>query len=287
MNAKLEAALGRLTDLSRRDFYNPYTRFDWPAEVDREVWWMDPPFLTSHGTEQHWDSADAIRLSQAETINFFSLHVHGIRELMGEVAARIHTPRFRPESEYLHHFIGEENDHMWFFAEFCNRYWDGVYPAAAPSPLASPVAKGPWTDFMVFSRILVFEELFDYYNARLGGSTLIPPIIAELHAVHHHDENRHVAFGKRLVESLYAEAMSNGGEAEHGDVANYVKNYIRYSVASMYNPRCYAYAGVDNPLAMRRRLLTHPARAQVHTEIMRRLDRFYRRLGLYAGGWDE
>ncbi|AYF76773.1 AurF domain containing protein [Nocardia yunnanensis] len=287
MSAKLDAVLERLSELSRRGYYNPYTRFDWPADVPRDSWWMDPEFLTVHGTDEILDGDVSIRLSQAETINFFSLHVHGIRELMGEVAIRIHTPRYRRASEYLHHFLGEENDHMWFFAEFCNRYWDGVYPAAAPSPLAATTDAdaGPWNDFVVFSRILIFEELFDYYNARLGTSTVVPPIVAELHNAHHHDENRHVAFGKRLVEWLYAEALENGGACGKPAVATYIKNYIEHSVASMYNPRCYAYAGVANPLALRRRLLGHPARRQVHSDIMRRLDRFYLRLGLYEGSW--
>ncbi|WP_067709253.1 diiron oxygenase [Nocardia yamanashiensis] len=287
MSAKLDAVLERLSELSRRGYYNPYTRFDWPPHVDRDSWWMDQEYLTVHGTRESLDTAAAIRLSQAETINFFSLHVHGIRELMGEVAVRIHTPRFRRASEYLHHFLGEENDHMWFFAEFCNRYWDGVYPAPAPSPIAATMNAGPWTDFVVFSRILVFEELFDYYNARLATSTAVPPIVAELHAAHHHDENRHVAFGKRLVEWLYTEALENDGGPGKAAVATYVKKYIEHSVASMYNPRCYAHAGVDNPLALRRRLLGDPARRQVHTDIMRRLDRFYLGLGLYEGSWDQ
>ena len=40
-------------------------------------------------------------------------------ELLIEVMRRLHTPGYEIPTPYFHHFIGEENEHMWFFAEFC------------------------------------------------------------------------------------------------------------------------------------------------------------------------
>ncbi len=279
-------AVARLAAVSRREHHSPFTRFDWPDAVPTDIWWMNPEYTTAHGTERQ-DDPRCVTLSQAETVNFFSLHVHGIRELMGEVAFRIHTPRFAPYSEYMHHFLGEENNHMWYFAEFCNRYWTGVYPPISVPPIGSTTVSEVWSDFIVFSRILIFEEVFDYYNARLGREASLPEIIREIHAAHHHDESRHVAFGKKLVADLFVEADAESAPADKDAAAAYVRNYIRYSINSLYNPRCYSDAGFDDVLTLRRSLLNDPARVAVHHDVMNRIDTFYRRLGLYDTPWDE
>ena len=47
----------------------------------------------------------------------------------------------REITEYLHHFVDEENKHMVMFGEFCNRYIGKVYPEKKIS-LGREYAKG-------------------------------------------------------------------------------------------------------------------------------------------------
>ncbi|MFF1357760.1 diiron oxygenase [Streptomyces sp. NPDC058297] len=276
----------RLTDKSVDDHYNPYTRFTWPDEMPAGSWWMSPEYLTVHGTGLVDDEDTLELLAQRETVNFFSLHVHGIRELMIEVAQRIHTPRFAAYSEYLHHFLGEENAHMWFFAEFCNRYAGGIYPESQ-APLRQEDLDDGWNDVIVFSRIVIFEEIFDYFNSRMGKDDRLPPILRELHAVHHHDESRHVAFGKQFVKHLHERACetADGGAERRARIEEYIKAYMTYSVRSLYNPDAYRDAGIAQPLKVRREAMSHPDRDPFHQKIMARVDRFFVNSGIFETAW--
>ncbi|MFE7779389.1 diiron oxygenase [Streptomyces sp. NPDC057445] len=275
--------LARLSEKSRDEYYNPYTKFTWPDTVPEDQWWMNPDYLTVSGTGLIDDEKTLKALARYETVNFFSLHVHGIRELMIEVAKRIHTPDFAEYNEYLHHFIGEENAHMWFFAEFCHRYTGGIYPEAA-SPLRREGFGNLWDDVIVFSRILIFEEIFDYYNSRMGKDQLIPDILREIHAAHHHDESRHVAFGKQLVKRLYDRALAADPDRRE-EIEKYVKDYMTYSVRSLYNPQIFRDCGVGNPLAVRREALSHPVREAFHVKLMTRVDRFFVAAGIFSTSW--
>src|SRR5439155_16372831 len=118
-----------LSAQSIEDYYNPYKTFEWPDSLPENMWWMSPELTTTAGTEldDELDLEQRRRLSRVESINFYSLNVHGIRELLIEVTRRIHTTEFATPSEFFHHFIGEENEHMWFFAEFCLRYGGKIY----------------------------------------------------------------------------------------------------------------------------------------------------------------
>src|SRR5437879_2825170 len=121
--------LERLTNKSIDDYYNPYKLFEWPESLPEQMWWMSPELTTTHGTEaaRRLTQEQLYALSRHESVNFYSLNVHGIRELLIEVTRRIHTSGFETPSEFFHHFIGEENEHMWFFAEFCLRYGNKIY----------------------------------------------------------------------------------------------------------------------------------------------------------------
>ncbi|MEU9366208.1 diiron oxygenase [Streptomyces avermitilis] len=123
-DSEMAAAVERLARASVDDYYNPYQKFEWPDAIPQDAMWMSPHLLTVHGTaEADGLTSEQLReLSRWESIHFYSLNVHGIRELLLEVVQRIHTPGFEVPTPFFHHFLGEENEHMWFFAEFCLRY---------------------------------------------------------------------------------------------------------------------------------------------------------------------
>ncbi|MEU3066252.1 diiron oxygenase [Streptomyces sp. NPDC007027] len=274
--------LGRLENLAESGYYNPYTMFDWPEAIEPDRPWMSESLTTLAGTPM-WDELtreQQIALTRFEAINFFSLNIHGIRELMSEVVMRIHDRPYTDVSEFLHHFIGEENEHMWFFAQFCLRYGGKLYPAqptlkADSVEHLSPVAR----ELIVFARILIFEEIVDYYNAHMATDQSLPPIAREINRVHHQDESRHVAFGRMIFTHLLGQVTRRDPD-EVPRVAAYLENYLQYSIATLYNPAAYRDAGIPDALALRRRALQHPARLKAHDDALKRTRKFLTRSGV-------
>lgn len=271
----------RLEQMAESGYYNPYTIFDWPESIEPDKPWMSESLTTLAGTPM-WDELtreQQIALTKYEAINFFSLNIHGIRELMSEVVMRIHERTYANVSEFLHHFIGEENEHMWFFAQFCLRYGGKLYPAqptlqADSVAHLSPVAR----EMIIFARILIFEEIVDYYNAHMATDESLPHIAREINRVHHQDESRHVAFGRMVFTNLLGQVAKRDPD-EVPVVAEYLENYLQYSIGTLYNPAAYRDAGIPDALALRRRALEHPARLEAHDQILKRTRKFLDKAG--------
>ncbi|MGW0770444.1 diiron oxygenase [Streptomyces sp. NPDC002676] len=274
--------LGRLEQMAESGYYNPYTAFEWPDAIPSDEPWMSESLTTLAGTEM-WDELtreQQLALTRFEAINFFSLNIHGIRELLSEVVMRIHERTYADVSEFLHHFIGEENEHMWFFAQFCLRYGGKLYPAqptlqADSVEHLSPLAR----ELIVFARVLIFEEIVDHFNAHMATDMALPHIAREVNRVHHQDESRHVAFGRMMFTNLL-EQVTRRDPDEVPLVAEYLENYLQYSIATLYNPAAYRDAGIPDALALRRRALEHPARQEAHEQILKRTRRFLAKSGV-------
>jgi para-aminobenzoate N-oxygenase AurF len=274
--------LDRLEAMAESGYYNPYTMFDWPETIEPDMPWMSENLTTLAGTPM-WDELtreQQIALTKFEAINFFSLNIHGIRELMSEVVMRIHERTYANISEFLHHFIGEENEHMWFFAQFCLRYGGKLYPAqptlkADSVEHLSPVAR----EMIVFARILIFEEIVDHYNALMATDQTLPHIAREINRVHHQDESRHVAFGRMVFVNLLGQVAKRDPD-EVPLVAEYLESYLQYSIGTLYNPAAYRDAGIPDALALRRRALEHPARTEAHDKVLKRTRKFLTKAGV-------
>jgi hypothetical protein len=272
--------LDRLTNKSIDDYYNPYRLFEWPDSLPDDMWWMSPELTTLHGTAvaERLTEQQLHTLSKYESINFYSLNVHGIRELLIEVTRRIHTKGFETPSEFFHHFIGEENEHMWFFAEFCLRYGGKIYrqPAGAEAAGSSPKIQS----LLVFARILIFEELVDHFNSQMAEDERLHETIRGINRIHHQDESRHIAFGRELVDLLYQDLKQTATEQELADVSTYLRRYLKHSFDSLYHPQVYRDAGLENAHELRRALLESPARAAAELRTFRKTTRFLEKTGL-------
>ncbi|HEV2370665.1 MAG TPA: diiron oxygenase [Streptosporangiaceae bacterium] len=271
---RLKEVLDRLVAMSEADYYNPYQLFQWPDSLPEECYWMSPELMSVHGTEfgAELTEEQLHRLSKWESINFYSLNVHGIRELITEVIARIHTKDFTLTSEYFHHIIGEENEHMWFFATFCNRYGGKIYPDLTFK--FGGTAQGPATHFLVFARLLLFEEIVDFFNKKMGTDQRLDPTIRQVNAIHHQDESRHVAFGRQVVALLFRGLSATLTAAELADVRAYLTAYLRKSLESLVNPAAFRDAGIPEPYQARARVLADPAHARLNADILRRSMKF-------------
>ena len=273
--ARVAGTLARLAQLSTDTFYNPYQVFDWPAEVPAGQFWMSPELISLYGTPdmERLSPAELLGLSRWESINFYSANVHGIRDLLLAVLRRTYHADFEPYSDYFSHFIGEENAHMWFFAQFCLRYGGKIYknknlPFGRPAP---PDIQ----DFITFAQILIFEDIGHFYNARLKDDERLPPIVRQLNRVHYEDEARHIAMGRELVAGCHERLREKYPADALRQVEDYVCRYVKLSIESYYNPEAYVDAGLDEPYRLRERVLRHPARRQHHRTVLRRLIKFF------------
>ena len=281
-NERFKTILDRLSSLSVEDYYNPYQVFEWPDSLPDDMWWMSPDLTTTHGTDvaSELSEAQLQRLSKYESVNFYSLNVHGIRELLIEVTKRIHTGGFELASEFFHHFIGEENEHMWFFAEFCLRYGGKIYTQPRGGSAAIPSSGAE--SLLVFARILIFEELVDHYNSQMALDTSLHETIRQVNRIHHQDESRHIAFGRELVTLLFEDLKKTAGAGELEEIENYLKRYMRYSFESLFNPRVYADAGLSEPLGVRQRLLESPRRGEFERHVFRKTLNYFHKSGIFT-----
>lgn len=279
-DAQLRNLLDRLTSKSIEDYYNPYKMFSWPDRLPADMWWMTPGLTTTAGTElaAELGQDQLFELSRLESVNFYSLNVHGIRELLIEVTKRIHTDPFALPSQFFHHFIGEENEHMWFFAEFCLRYGGKIYNQ--PRGGAETIPPNDSESLLVFARILIFEELVDHFNAKMAQDDGLHETIREINRIHHQDESRHIAFGRELVAVLLQAFQQQASEAEQQQVSDYLVRYLRHSFESLFNPQVYRDAGLTDPLGTRRRLLDAAYQRHWPATIFRKTVPYLRRTGL-------
>jgi len=271
----IAATLDSLVQDATEHHYSPYSRFQWVDHLPDEQWWMSPDLTTVAGTPwaEQLDPAALMRLSKWESINFFSLNIHGIRELLIEVTRRIHTPGFELPSEFFHRFLGEENGHMWFFAQFCRRYGGKIYPDKM-LPVADPGDDPELASFLVFARILIFEELVDHFNIRMGRDEALHPLIREINQVHHDDEWRHIVMGCKLVEHLYQPLRERDDRELRERLDQYLTRYIAASAQLLYNPAAYRDAGIPDAYEFRNTVMESPQRRGHHELFFRRITRF-------------
>jgi len=273
--------LDRLGQKSVEDHRNPYLFFDWPDNLPQEAPWMSDDLLSIYATAAADELDEATKfLSKWESINFYSMNVHGIRDLLVEVVNRIHMPGFETPSDFFHHFIDEENQHMWFFAEFCLRYGGKLYPSfKLPSSVDTDA---DIQNFLVFARILLFEEIVDFYNVRMGDDQRLHPTIRQVNALHHADESRHIAFGRELVAVLFARLRDKVSTDRLGEIEQYLKRYIVYSLQGFYNPQMYVDAGIAQPFDFRSRLLADEQRRALERKSIRKPMSFLLKQGILS-----
>lgn len=271
-DARLQDVLERLVAKSEEDYYNPYRLFEWPGSLPEHQYWMSPELMSVHGTEagKRLTEGQLHAISKWESISFYSLNVHGIRELLLELVGRIYTDGFDVPSEYFHHVIGEENEHMWFFATFCLKYGGKVYSSKAFGGLADDGYDTDTLHFLVFARLLFFEEIVDFYNKTMGGDDRLHPTIRQLNAVHHQDESRHIAFGRQIVHLLHQRLRETKTGDELRQLELYLKRYLRYSLDSLVNPAAYRDAGVPDPYRFREEVLADPSHREFERSALKR-----------------
>ncbi len=273
----------RLSKASCKKFYDVYNAFEWPETLQEGAWCMPPELLTLYGTPVYdtLDEATRLRLSLFEISNLFSLVLQGERLLVQGLAHRLYSSSNNREiTEYLHHFLDEENKHMVMFGEFCNRYIGKVYPE---KKLAMPreFAKGQ-EEVVFFCMAMVVEELGDYYNVVIAKDERVDPLVREINKVHHIDEARHLAFGRLYTAELFERYSPHWSEQQLADFRQWLAAYLKASWADYYNPSVYRDAGIADAYDVRQMALAHPASINHRERASDKLVSYFVKTGLLS-----
>ncbi|MGF1608807.1 MAG: diiron oxygenase [Kiloniellales bacterium] len=266
---KLAETLDKLSKKSKRHYCSPYDRFDWPDSISTSSYWMSPELLSVYDTE-FWDELPEEQrnaLSKWEMVSFLSLNIHGIKDLLFSVIDLIHTDTFEDASEYFHHFIDEENNHMWFFAEFCRRYAKKMYENKRITLDRNDSVEAE--HFITFSRILIFEKMVAYYNQYMMKDGRLDPILQGINKMHFSEESRHLAMGQEMIRVLGKRVRESDAAPTMAEIRRSLDDYATLCVNSFYNPAAYRDAGIAEPYAFRRKLLAHPARRKFNEALIR------------------
>lgn len=272
----------RLSDASVRKQWDVYSAFDWPERIDPEAGWcMSPELVSIHGTEA-WDGLDDAtrkRLSFYETVNFFSFVLLGERPLIEGMTHRMYRKAsLGAVTEYLHHFVAEENKHMIMFGTFCNRYAGKIYPEKK-LVLPREYAKGE-EDIAFFCKVLIVEELGDYYNLKMMSDSRIHPLVAKINKVHHVDEARHLAFGREYLRELAESHLAAWSDEERASFHKWLADYLRSSWGDFYNPAVYKDAGLADGYGLRKMALEHPVCREMRERVSRKVVDYFLDAGL-------
>ncbi|PSL42792.1 para-aminobenzoate N-oxygenase AurF [Chitinophaga niastensis] len=266
----LKKMITKLVSMSKADKHDVFNDISWPDQLDDNQFWISRHLISLYNTPliEQVSEEELYRLSKEECVNFFSLNVHGIRELLLDVMQYIHQPKFEVVSEFLHHFIDEENEHMFFFAKFCQKYAGKIYDDKF---LKYPTdnTSGNVRLFFVFMRIWTFEMIVDYYNSQMANDKSLHPFIQEINGLHHKDESRHIAFGGKLLQSVFKDLLELESSETINSIRTYTQNYIKNRMGMFYNPYAYKAAGIEDFFSMRNVLLENEGRREMHKEILK------------------
>lgn len=274
----------RLSDASIRKSWDVYTAFDWPAALDIDnEWFMSPELISIYGTDLYEGLSDVeqMRLSFYEVVNFFSFVLYGERPLISGLMNRMYRKNTQGDiTEYLHHFIDEENKHMIMFGMFCNRYAGKIYPEKK-IVLPREYAKGE-EEIAFFCKVLIVEELGDFYNLKMMSDKRINALVARINKVHHVDEARHLGFGREFLRELAEQYRGEWSEAETERFETWLVQYLSSSWGDFYNPAVYKDAGIPDGYKVRKMALEHEATAAFRDQASAKLVDYFLDVGLLS-----
>ncbi len=278
------AIAGKLTRASRVHRWDVDVHFDWPDAIPETAWCTSPELVSIHGTPlwSRLDEAQQRKVALYEAANFFSLTLQGERSLVSGMSELLYSSRLSGDvTEYLHHFLDEENKHMAMFGAFCTRYIGKVYPEKKVV-IPRRRAKGE-AEIALFCKVMVVEEVGDYFNVLMQRDARLHPVVREIHAMHHRDEARHIGFGRAQTRELWARYATAWSDAERGRFQDWLGDYVRSTWGDFYNPSVYRDAGLADapwsvdPYALRREAMAHPDAVATRVRASRRVvDHFVR-----------
>ncbi|MCP5245553.1 MAG: diiron oxygenase [Burkholderiales bacterium] len=270
----------KLSTASVKRYSNPYAEFEWPDHIDESEWLFSPELSSLAGTDV-FDSLNEVQLRKLcfwELINFFSLNIHGEKALLQGLTKRLYSDWPAEISDYLHHFVGEENKHMTLFGTFCNRYAKKVYPSKNYQ-IPGNFSQGE-EDFLFFVRVVIFEELVDYYNLSMSRDERLHPLSRAINGYHHNDESRHLAFGRKITKHIFDTYSPQWSEETLANIRRYLADYIVATWKEYYNPWVYKDAQINDAYEVYQMAWDHEAQRALRKMVSRKCLEFLTHSGI-------
>jgi hypothetical protein len=277
-----DTLMDRLADASdkARPGFDP---IDWPASVAPDgEWFMSPELLSLAGLPEleALPEPQRKRLSFFEAVNFFSLNIHGEKPLVAGLAERLYAPAGPDLARFLHRFLEEENRHMAWFGGFCRRYAGKVYPEKRVA-LTHARDDGA-ADFVFFAEALLFEEIVDAYNRTIAADERVCAVARAINRLHHEDEQRHIVFGRRTVQTLFAAGRQTWSADQIAAIRAELLAFTAMTWRQYWNPDVYRDAGLADPYGLMRRAWAHHGAVARRRAIEARALGWMRQAGILA-----
>lgn len=270
----------KLVQFSNTRHINAFTHFDWPESLEEDEFWFSPDALSVSSTKlaDGLTHEQLLKLAKWECINSFSLNTTGERELIFSVTQVMDELPLGETKEYLYHLINEENQHMWYFEKFCMKYVGKVYPNKN-LPLVKTQITRELEHFMIFARILLFEEIGHYYNIINSKDERVHPFIREINQAHYSDESRHITFGRKVLSELASIGLNSEDDIAYASAELRKTLVVNYN--GLHNPSMYRDAGLERPMIIRSKLLDDPVRQDIYkNHILKSAHKAFKKIGI-------
>jgi hypothetical protein len=225
--------------------------------------------LYHHPVYQTLDDEQKWRLGLLETVNFFSINIHGERSLVRDLVLRVHRKSALGNSpvihEYLQHFVHEENAHTFMLAGYCWRYADGVLKDQGLS-VGDAALSPAGEELLTFGRTWVLESFLDFLNREAMRDDALDDVPRQIHRVHHIDEARHMTFDKAVIRACVERLRAEGRDGELAAIATQIAAYGRHAVRRLCNASIYKQLGLAQPMGLSWELEQIPERQEIERE---------------------
>lgn len=273
----------RLSALSRDNFYNVYEAISWPDELDNDKTAMPPELTSLYGTDV-WSTLndEQIRkLTITETANLFSNTLNGERLLVAGLSSQIYSSKTSSQvTDYLHHFLDEENKHMIMFGIFCNKYIGRVYPE---KKLQFPQTYAPGEELIRFYTLaMVVEAYGDYFNVRAMADDSCDPVVRQISELHHIDEARHLSFDRAYLTELAERHIPDWEPETLSTLQTWLAGFMRTNWITFYSPAAYKDAGIPDPYETAQAAFAAPYQQALREKITANVSKFFLKNGLIA-----
>ena len=243
---QLQDASARLTKTSVNNIYHVQEKVTFPETMNMQQWFFseelsslkDSPIYTKLSIEEK------MRLSFYEAVNFFCINIHGEKALLEGLTRRLYENISEEVDQYLHHFVDEENKHMYLFGNFCQKYAHKIYPDR--KVLFPREYVDGEEEFLFYIKVFIFEEIVDYYNVTMAQDKRLEPTCQAINSNHHDDESRHLAFGRLMVNYLFLKYKEQWGEKVVAELRRHVAQFYQMTWREYYNPDVYKDAGIQD-----------------------------------------
>jgi hypothetical protein len=142
-------------------------------------------------------------------------------------------------------------------------------------------AKGE-EDISFFCKVLIVEELGDFYNLAMMTNDTIHPLVAQINKIHHVDEARHLSFGREFLSELATEHCGDWSAEETRTFQTWLVEYLKSSWGDFYNPAVYKDAGLTDGYKVRTMALGHPTCLAFREQVSEKLVNYFLDVGLLS-----